>query len=1488
MDKLRDRYKQLLTPIQQGLSSLNRPRRNISNNSGLVQQAYRSKVGQQVAQVRLPGSGRTLEQGVRHNIQNANLVKNLASGRYFSGSVPQAKSLDRYIAQPTGQALNVVGEGLTATLANFGVKKAETLPERIGQGVGVVAAIPALLATGGGATGQVSKYAEMLVRPAATTGRLSRIAPAIAGELAQTGSLLAGKKALGQEFDPKTDLLFGLGGRGAFGALGTLSRVPSDAGMDEIIKRGKALGIKGISPRANNIHAEDYDFMHQFNDRVTALPKGATMTDRDPFLKQAQELAGHYFGKQWAKADSKTLKKLFDWGIDLTDHLPRDQRAQLPDLPGSKLVNNLIGDDVARAAHLSQDVKSSASSKALFNEARRYKSANAFENAVFGGRIGPSKLKALGFEVHEGSRLMPGSIKFPEGYQTPDGLIDIWNKATRAGAEGLSQTSSLNATSLNSILNHYKSWGGRVVDMESVKNAYKYDPEALKQIKEAENEVLRNNANRQKINVEQERVNKMFSDAKTVGDIRRASDKQKELNRLRHSLGMNEPIVVRKDTSAIRPVTPPPTAPPTSPPTIKPPSYGKRAGNINLVRMNIDPKAKARLSKEVELAKGEIQEAVGKRLTNAEVLDAARTANVLKKVVSRADTEQFAAGLLKLRQAVAAGAEGKGVTQEFLDSLRALSTQAADTGRRLQSFAIQADPALDSTKAQMVARLQKLGVQSEDILKRAEGVDFNDNRQAVEFYRSFVKPSIGEILEEYRYMNLLSSPRTHIVNVFSNAIQATLTRPATKLAEAAIDPVVAALSGRKREVYLKEVPLYYRGMFGAVPDAFTKLRDVFSGKQAFTNLDMDHIPTGSLLSKGNVITKSLEGMDQFYQTLIRGGEATALRSRGTLSEKEILKRANELGEYTVFRQGLSPQGQGPVLNWVDQGTAAVMQLRRVPGMGWFIPFIQTPMNIFKQGIEYSPLGAATALKSGKPTEQLAKSAIGSMVFTGAGYLALQDRLSWKAPRDPEQKKAFYAAGMQPYAVKMGDKWISFSKIGPLAYPLALAAAIKYSFEDDPEAAASGTLEKLGDSLAGIVGFFGDQSYMQGIGDLVNAVQGQEGYKSTFATAAGNVATQYIPVSSFQRWVNNIIDPIYRKGDTVWDNMQKSIVFRSDNIEGYYEDPYGEPSKRQFPGINAFSPMSVTKEDPEFMEMYDLRQEKLEGNALIRKMKEEVEQEKEVKANRAEASEEFSQGETGADDPKELQRIKIKQEIARESVRLKGGVQEAGGVAYYTNDEGGVSSLNLGKFSKPATGIKALELEGEKQSTARKIVAEDAFDDKRKDRYLKALGITREDAEYDYYATRENDVKSQLMASTLANMGREQMFTTLVEGRKQSLSGKRYVSDGVIDDLVDEGLLTYAEGKALKKVKPETGATTTGAASTSKGGGKKGKTNRDITIPKGSRSISSGKVKVKQVRSQAPKLKRVTLRSKGSSVPRVTPVKKKRSAAAAIRATQLRS
>lgn len=636
---------------------------------------------------------------------------------------------------------------------------------------------------------------------------------------------------------------------------------------------------------------------------------------------------------------------------------------------------------------------------------------------------------------------------------------------------------------------------------------------------------------------------------------------------------------------------------------------------VNLENLQVSDDARARLIDATDDLKEKLENQSGKPLTHEEVLEKAKEAEILTKGVSREATLEFQAALLKTRQHLAALAEENELTPEFLDALRVTANLGTDIARNLESFKIEAVPEYAAVKMKVIRDLIKMGKTSEEILKAAQGVDFTKEKSVAQFYRKFVKPTLPEMLDEFVYMNILSSPLTHIVNSFSNALQLVGINPMTKLASGAVDAVASNLTGKARKHYVSEVPDFYKGTVNALPNAVKNALAALKGEKNLERPDLNHIPTLSkvvdiaTLGIGKFVPRALEASDVFFRTLVEGGEVEAFSKNlgHTPDKKELMKikkQARDRADYYVFRQkpdGDNATGQGKLLSAIDQMTNAIYRVRSVPGFKWFIRFVQTPMNILKQGIEYSPAGIATMPGAKDKGEQAGKAIIGSMVFAAASWLAANRLTTWSSPNSAAEKNEFYAAGLQPYSVRIGDKWVSYSKLGPLSYPLAMGAALHHYLEESPDALTDTEMDKVVDAMTGVMRFFSDQSYMQGLGDLVGFARGEK------TKAFGSIPTQLVPLSSLQGWVNNIIDPLQRKAkkglsiESVVDQIQMKVVAMSKNVPSQI-DAEEVPVKKQLRGVNAVSPVRVSQVDEGKLSEYrDTQRTKQELNKVKKEL-----------------------------------------------------------------------------------------------------------------------------------------------------------------------------------------------------------------------------------------------------------------------------------------------
>ena len=626
-------------------------------------------------------------------------------------------------------------------------------------------------------------------------------------------------------------------------------------------------------------------------------------------------------------------------------------------------------------------------------------------------------------------------------------------------------------------------------------------------------------------------------------------------------------------------------------PSAKSLAQDKYSFNVNMNRLDLTQPEKQTLRTTIESVKPELQNLKGKKLGNSEVLKAAKSSEILSSVVTREETLKSEAALLKARQTVTS--LDKDINQllksgntkqletkmkELIESLRVVSSTAADTGRKLQSFSIKAGD--ESIRTSILKDISKTNANTEEILKEATKVDWNNANSITAFYRKFIKPTATEILDEYRYNNMLSNPRTHLRNAFSNLVQTFITRPATLLAQGKVG----------------ETAKYYKGSLKALPDAFGAFSDSISGKTAIAKPDIEHIATLKLPRFMTIPTRAMEAMDRFFSTIIQGGEM----ARGATT-----KEAKNIAEYSLFRQGLKPEGQGKLLNMIDNATEGIYQMgKKIPIMRWFVPFVRTPMNFAKQWIEYSPTGLATLPGAANKGEQLAKTLLGSIVTMAGAKLALDGNTTWAAPTDAKEKELFYASGRKPYSFRIGDKWVSMQYSGPFAPALAIPAATKYYQTESRTALTDTQMDKLFKISSSMAEFLSGQTFMEGLGNFVSMFKGDADY--SLGKNLGYTASQMIPLQGLVRWVSTAIDPIYRKTKTAGEQIQSTIPFASKSLEPY-TNPMGEPSTRE--KYNLFTPYDITPTNKGYEPMLEQRTSKLQANAVENKAVKDLEESK---------------------------------------------------------------------------------------------------------------------------------------------------------------------------------------------------------------------------------------------------------------------------------------
>ena len=613
---------------------------------------------------------------------------------------------------------------------------------------------------------------------------------------------------------------------------------------------------------------------------------------------------------------------------------------------------------------------------------------------------------------------------------------------------------------------------------------------------------------------------------------------------------------------------------------------------INVNRLNISDEGKMVVSREAETLVPRMSQKVGKTLTNKEVIQYAdNTSKVLESAVGREQTLKYNAQMLNLRRRIATAAESGKVSREFLEDLVVDKSVSADIARALQSRAIGADPNLVTGQRAMLEAVLDVNKNIDEILEASKGVNFNDAKQATEFYRKFIAPRLSEWVDLLRYNSMLSSPLTHAKNIFSNILNSTVRPVLTKAVTGGLDLLDSKVHSRVQQQFAREGAVYVEGYIKNFQEATQRFKEVMSDTRAFTNLDLRHVPlTTSGKKKALEQTlrfpmKVLEATDQFFSALSEGGEIASFKFRESKIGKisNIDELVTDAAQYGLFRQGLHAQGQGPVLDFVDSVVSLIEQARHSKNIilsqiaKITLPFLRTPTNIIKQGIEYSPLGVTTIPGASNKAEQFAKAIIGTSFSVAAGIMLTSNRMTWGEPKTTKEKNAFRENGMQPYSIKFGDKWYSYQYLAPfMSFPLAFVAMIHDTVKS----------KKIDDDLADTIlsafskygNFYADQSYLKSIGDLFNAIGGDE---YAISKLLSNPPQQFVPFRALSGWIARLTDDLQRVVDKDANFIEKQVQLLmmnvpvlSQKLEPRKGPRTKQPIKNENRVINAISPIRI--------------------------------------------------------------------------------------------------------------------------------------------------------------------------------------------------------------------------------------------------------------------------------------------------------------------------
>lgn len=524
----------------------------------------------------------------------------------------------------------------------------------------------------------------------------------------------------------------------------------------------------------------------------------------------------------------------------------------------------------------------------------------------------------------------------------------------------------------------------------------------------------------------------------------------------------------------------------------------------------------------------------------------------------------------------------------------------AEAGRVLQQFRMAADSR--AVRGEVLSAFVRGGGGKDDLQEAANALldavemgpgVFNTLAEQV------AKPKFRDKVAELYINSLLSNPPTHIVNMVSSSISAVGQIPEYALG-AAIGGARRAVIGERtgERILASEVGARTFGLVQGMKEGaslFAKALRTGEADDFASKVEGDQYRAISGL-KGEVVrlpTRFLTAEDQFFKGIARRMELNAQAVRIANREglkgaeraarvaelsanptDEMLERALEYGRYLTFQRKMGAFGQGLTRITSDSLPAKVV-----------VPFVRTPINLLKFATERSP--AAPLLKEwradfaagGERRDMaVARALVGSGFGTLFYQMALDGQITGAVPPDPAKAKLLYADGWQPYSIKVGDRYVSYSRLDPIATTLGVAADMATLPEGMSDRQKDDQSTML---VASIMNSLASKTWLSGVSSLVEGLSDpQRNAENWLERTLSSFAVPAIVAGAARQ-----IDPVARQRNGVAEAVQARIPGLSDDLMPR-RDVFGEPVPIDSVGPDFLSPFSQTmaRNDPVIAEM----------------------------------------------------------------------------------------------------------------------------------------------------------------------------------------------------------------------------------------------------------------------------------------------------------------
>lgn len=253
--------------------------------------------------------------------------------------------------------------------------------------------------------------------------------------------------------------------------------------------------------------------------------------------------------------------------------------------------------------------------------------------------------------------------------------------------------------------------------------------------------------------------------------------------------------------------------------------------------------------------------------------------------------------------------------------------------------------------------------------------------------------------------------------------------------------------------------------------------------------------------------------------------------------------------------------QNPLGQWGKKLQSVVSESKVGP---LFIPFMQTPSNVFKEMARLTPLSAPlveawqVAYKEGGVARDraIAEVVVGSAVMGLTAALAFDgERITGFGPPDPDKRRVWMETH-QPYSWKVGSTYHDYSRIQPIGTLIGLAADMssiwKHMTPDEQDKIPKMISIAFSQAVT-------NQIWLRGLVDIARGVAESDRYGPKIVQ---NLAASMMPASGWLGQTAALMDPYVREVNSILEAIRNKIPVAREGLQPMVSGMTGEPIKER--------------------------------------------------------------------------------------------------------------------------------------------------------------------------------------------------------------------------------------------------------------------------------------------------------------------------------------